>query len=81
MQTKKDSLKESLINVAIGLTINMVANAFIIPVVLGVKVPLTGNIALGVFFTVISITRSYCIRRWHERKSYMSKSEIEYRCC
>ena len=68
MQSKKGSFKEALQNVAIGLSINMVANAYIIPIVLGVRLPVKSNIYLGVFFTVISISRSYIIRRWNNRK-------------
>ena len=65
MQTKKDSLIESLQNVLVGLSISMTANALIFPLILGVEVKFLDNLFIGAIMTVISISRSYCIRRYH----------------
>ena len=73
MQTKKDSLKEAIQNVAIGLGISMMANAFIFPLVLGVQVKFMDNLTIGAFMTVVSITRSYMLRRYNNRKSEVVK--------
>ena len=65
-QTRKGSLAEALINVLIGYGINLTANALIFPL-FGWHISLRQNIALGVFYTFISIVRSYCIRRWFNK--------------
>jgi hypothetical protein len=62
-QSRRGSLIEAMINVAIGYGVNMTANFLIFPL-FGWHISLRDNIMLGVFYTVISIVRSYCIRRW-----------------
>ncbi len=68
MQSKKGSMLEALQNVAVGLGISMTANAFVFPLVLGVQVKFMDNLAIGGIMTVISIGRSYSLRRWNNRK-------------
>ncbi|MDY7537651.1 hypothetical protein QN372_00680 [Undibacterium sp. RTI2.1] len=72
-QTKKGSLLEAIINVLIGYTINMLANFFIFPI-FGWQISLQQNLILGVFYTAISITRSYVIRRWFNRAIHKATS-------
>jgi len=63
-QSRKGSLIEALINVAIGFSINFVANLIILPAV-GLKgLTLENNFYIGCAFTVVSVTRTYVIRRW-----------------
>lgn len=62
-QSRLSSLAESIINVAIGFSINFMANALIFPL-FGWHISASQNITLGVIYTGISIARSYCIRRW-----------------
>lgn len=57
------SLIESLTNIAIGFSVNLVANFFILPC-FGYEITLKKNLGLGLCFTVVSLARSYCIRRW-----------------
>ncbi|MEO6919100.1 MAG: hypothetical protein ABI171_08810 [Collimonas sp.] len=66
-QTRKGSLFEAVVNVMIGYCINMTANFLIFPF-FGWHISLQQNILLGVFYTAISIVRSYCIRRWFNKK-------------
>jgi len=73
MQSKRDSFKESLQNVAVGLGVSMTANAIIFPLVLGVNVKLLDNLYIGAFMTVVSISRSYLIRRWNNRKEVVAR--------
>lgn len=68
MQSKKGSLFEALQNVLIGLGISMTANAVVFPLILGVQVKFLDNLAIGAIMTVISIGRSYSLRRWNNRK-------------
>jgi hypothetical protein len=62
-QTRLGSLIEAGFNILIGFAINWTANMLIFPL-FGFNV--TGGQAfwIGVFFTVISLVRSYVIRRW-----------------
>jgi hypothetical protein len=54
---------EAVVNVVIGLIISTIANHFVFVTVLGIPLPLLTNIGIGLFFTVISIARSYALRR------------------
>lgn len=62
-QSRVDSFMEALTNIAIGLVISMAANAVFIPLATGHPLPLHSNAALGVIYTLISLVRSYAIRR------------------
>lgn len=53
---------EAIINVVVGLTINTMLNFAVFPL-FGWHITLSQNIALGVIYTVISIARSYTLRR------------------
>jgi hypothetical protein len=61
-QSKKGSMTETLVNTAIGYSINFAANMLILPL-FGFHVTVAGNLLMGVFYTGISIVRSYVIRR------------------
>jgi hypothetical protein len=63
MQTRLDSLMEALTNIVIGFAINAVANVLILPAVLGVPVDLKALGMIGALFTIISVVRSYVLRR------------------
>lgn len=62
-QTRLGSLIEALANVAIGFGINWLANLAILPL-FGFHVTGAQAFGIGCFFTVISIARSYVLRRW-----------------
>jgi hypothetical protein len=62
-QTRLESLIESIVNVVIGFGINYFANFVIFPH-FGFHLSASANLAMGAIYTVISVTRSYCIRRW-----------------
>ena len=62
-QTRIDSLMEALTNVAIGFGINFAANVVVLPLVLNVPVNLTALGLIGLIYTVISVVRSYVLRR------------------
>lgn len=82
-QSKLDSFMEAVVNVIIGLIVSTIANHFLLPAVLGVQMSFTQNIVIGSAFTVISIVRSYALRRafngrsvWTALKSAFSGSKI-----
>lgn len=62
-QTKLGSLIEAFMNVLIGFSINFTANMLIFPL-FGFHITLGDNFVLGLLYTIISIVRSYVIRRW-----------------
>jgi uncharacterized membrane-anchored protein len=62
MQTRLQSLIESFINVAIGYGVALASQIVVFPW-FGINIPIADNILIGVIFTVISIVRSYLVRR------------------
>ena len=71
MQSKKHSFLESLQNVAIGYLIAVGSQVLIFPF-FGVHVPISANLKIGLFMTIISVCRSYLIRRWNNHKQERS---------
>lgn len=67
MQTKKQSLFESSVNVVIGYLVALLSQFVIFPL-FGLDVPLSDNLLIGLWFTIISIVRSYTLRRYFNRK-------------
>lgn len=65
-QTKRHSFIESLTNVAIGYGVAIASQLVIFPMY-GIHIPIQQNIAIGGWFTLVSIARSYAIRRWFNR--------------
>lgn len=61
---------EALVNVLIGYGIALAAQLVIFPL-FGIHVSPQDNILIGLLFTVVSIVRSYALRRlfnrWHRR--------------
>jgi hypothetical protein len=62
MQSKKHSFVEAWANIFIGYSINFLANILIFPL-FGWHITVAQNIWLGIIYTVISLIRSYCLRR------------------
>ena len=58
---------ESLTSTTIGIIIGIVLNLTILPI-FGYPVSLSDSLWISVIFTVISIIRSYIIRRWFNSK-------------
>ena len=67
MQTKKQSLIESLTSTTIGIIIGIVLNLTILPI-FGYPVSLSDSLWISVIFTIVSIIRSYVIRRFFNSK-------------
>lgn len=62
-QSRLMSFVESWANVAIGYGVNLIGNLIILPV-FGLHVTVTQAVGIGLWFTAISVCRSYLIRRW-----------------
>jgi hypothetical protein len=65
-QTKLHSFFESIFNIIVGFGINLAGNLIILPM-FGFKVSLSQAFGIGMLFTLISIARSYIIRRWFNK--------------
>ena len=66
-QTKLGSFYEACLNVLIGFSINFVANLLIFPL-FGFHISPGANFIMGLMYTVISVARSYFIRRYFNGK-------------
>ena len=67
MQSKKQSLIETLTNVGIGWFISFIANMLVLPL-FGYNINLTDGLLISIIFTIISIVRGYMVRRWFNSK-------------
>ena len=67
MQTKKQSLIESITNVAIGYIVAVISNAAILPL-FGVNLAFSDSMLIAVWFTVISVIRGYAVRRYFNKR-------------
>ena len=62
MQTKKMSLIETIVSVAIGYIVALLSQIVVFPL-FDIEVSLIDNLLIGLLFTVISIIRGYFVRR------------------
>lgn len=65
-QSKFRSWKEAWVNIAVGYSVNFVANIVVFPL-FGYNVSIHDNIMIGVIYTFISLARQYVIRRWFSK--------------
>lgn len=68
MQTKIHSFIESLSNIVFGYAVALTSQILIFPL-FDIHIPISDNLKIGACFTVISIVRSYLIRRWFTRRT------------
>jgi hypothetical protein len=73
-QPKQHSWVEAWTNVAIGYAINIVANLLIFPL-FGINIAFTTNLGMGLIYTVISVMRSYVLRRLFNRVTERSNTQ------
>lgn len=63
-QTRVESMVEVAVNTTIGFAINYTANLLILPLFGFTSLTPGTNFLIGMLYTVISVGRSYVIRRW-----------------
>lgn len=68
-QSRRHSAVESIANVAIGYGVAVASQIVIFPM-FGIHIPLGDNLLIGLWFTAISIVRSYALRRLFNRLTY-----------
>ena len=62
-QTKLGSMTESIMNIIVGIGFAFGSQLVIFPLY-GIHVPIQTNLGITAWFTLVSIVRSYIIRRW-----------------
>ena len=72
MQSKRESMIETLMNVGIGWFISFIANMLVLPL-FGYNINLTDGVLISIIFTIISIVRGYMVRRWFNSKEVLNE--------
>jgi uncharacterized membrane protein YagU involved in acid resistance len=62
MQSRKMSAIETITNVTAGYLVALLSQIIIFPI-MGIEASIQENIIIGLWFTIISIIRSYILRR------------------
>ena len=62
-QSKIESLLESIVNIIIGFSVAIASQIVIFPM-FDIHIPFATNLWICAWFTIISLVRSYVIRRW-----------------
>ena len=65
MQSRRQSLIEAITNVVVGYALAVLTQIVVFPW-FGLKVSLNENLAIGAIFVIISLLRSYALRRLFE---------------
>lgn len=71
-QSRRASLLESAANIAIGYGVAVAAQVVIFPM-FGINIPMSDNLLIGGLFTIVSLVRSYCLRRVFNKLSGLGK--------
>ena len=64
-QSRLMSLVEAAANVAVGYTVAVLTQVLVFPL-FGLRTTVRENLAIGAIFTVVSLARSYALRRAFE---------------
>ena len=78
MQSRRMSALEAFCNVLIGYLVSVIANIIILPL-FGYNVTIGDSFAIGFAFTVVSLVRSYALRRmfnWVGKEQEAKKSVL-----
>lgn len=66
MQSRRQSLIEAITNVVVGYALAVLTQIVVFPW-FGLQIPFRDNLAIGAVFVMISLLRSYALRRLFER--------------
>lgn len=72
-QSKKASFQESITNVVVGFVIGYATNAIMLPL-LGMHPSFGDSVILTIVFAIISVIRSYGIRRYYNWRDHRAGS-------
>ena len=74
-QTKKSSLIEATMNTVIGYGIALISQLLVFPYY-DIHIALSTNLWIGAWFTIISLARSYVIRRWFNARLHAAAEAL-----
>ena len=77
-QSRLSSLIESIMNVVIGYGVALLSQIIIFPV-FDIHISLQTNLWIGAWFTLISLLRSYVIRRWFNARLHAAAQTLSGR--
>jgi len=75
MQTRLESLIEQALNIASGFILSALAWQFLVMPIWHIQSNIVENLQITAMFTVLSLVRGYCWRRWFNAKYLRSRSE------
>lgn len=67
MQTKRQSLIETVVSTLIGLAVSFLTQIIVFPMY-NLEVNINQNLQITAIFTIVSILRGYCVRRLFNKK-------------
>ena len=76
-QSRLQSAIESTTNVAVGYAVAVISQLLIFPL-FNIHVSLTDNLLIGGYFTLISLARSYALRRLFNSKTIKNTCAIRH---
>ena len=65
-QSRRASLIETCVGIAVGFAVSMLITALVFPLY-GIPVTLAHNVQITAIYTVASLLRGYCLRRFFNR--------------
>lgn len=74
-QSRIGSLIEAAANVVIGYLVALASQLVVFPLV-GIHVSLGTNLEIGAWFTLISLARSYILRRWFNARLHAAAQRL-----
>lgn len=77
-QTRIGSLIEAIMNIAIGFVVALISQIVVFPLVGINGVTLSTNLEISAYFTVISLVRSYTIRRWFNASLHKAATSLAH---
>jgi len=75
-QSRLGSFIEAWVNVFIGFGINFAANLLILPAFGFASLTWQTNLYIGMLYTVISVIRSYVVRRWFNARLHAAAIKL-----
>ena len=74
MQSKTQSIIETITNVVIGYIVALLSQLAVFPL-FDIHIPLSSNLMIGVWFTGIGLVRGYFVRRYFNWRHYHANTE------
>lgn len=74
-QSRLGSLLEAGVNTLVGLAISLISTVILLPLV-GIESTMSQNIQLTVYFTAVSIARSYLLRRYFNARLHRALERL-----